>query len=218
VVQRVSKRVGDTVKAGETLVSIESNESLRTYAITAPLNGVVTARHAEPGEQTSDEPLFQIVDFSKVWAELKVFPRERGRLRAGQSVRVKAEGTPEFSGTISYVAPVGERNAQSVTARVVLDDPNGAWTSGQFVEGVVTVAETPVPLAVPLSALQTFRDHHVVFAKVGDIYEVRMVELGRRDSERAEVLSGLRPGTIFVTLNSYLIKADIEKSGASHDH
>ncbi len=218
VVQSVSKRVGETVKAGEALVSIESNESLRTYTITAPLNGVVTERHAEPGEQTSDEPLFQIADFSRVWAELKVFPRERGRLRPGQRVQVKAEGTPAFSGTISYIAPVGERNAQSVTARVVLDNSNSAWTAGQFVEGVVTVAETPVPLAVPLSSLQTFRELDVVFAQVGDTYEVRMVELGRRDADRAEVLGGLLAGTSYVARNSYLIKADIEKSGASHDH
>jgi len=32
------------------------------------------------------------------------------------------------------------------------------------------------------------------------------------------VLGGLKPGTAYVTENSYLIKADIEKAGASHDH
>jgi cobalt-zinc-cadmium efflux system membrane fusion protein len=45
-----------------------------------------------------------------------------------------------------------------------------------------------------------------------------MLELGRRDGENVEVLGGLEPGTEYVTGNSYLIKADIEKSGASHDH
>ena len=45
-----------------------------------------------------------------------------------------------------------------------------------------------------------------------------MLELGRRDSSFVEVRSGLTPGTVYVTENSYLIKADIEKSGASHDH
>ncbi len=39
-----------------------------------------------------------------------------------------------------------------------------------------------------------------------------------RDAENVEVLGGLEPGTEYVTGNSYLIKADIEKSGASHDH
>jgi cobalt-zinc-cadmium efflux system membrane fusion protein len=45
-----------------------------------------------------------------------------------------------------------------------------------------------------------------------------MLDLGRRDSDRIEVLGGLEAGTRYVTTNSYLLKADIEKSGASHDH
>jgi cobalt-zinc-cadmium efflux system membrane fusion protein len=45
-----------------------------------------------------------------------------------------------------------------------------------------------------------------------------MLELGRGDSDWVEVLDGLEPGEIYVTGNSYLIKADIEKSGATHDH
>jgi membrane fusion protein, heavy metal efflux system len=218
VIQSVSKRVGETVREGETLVAVESNESLRVYTIAAPISGVVTSRHAEQGEQTSDEPLFEIADFSRVWAELKVFPRDRARLKAGQRVQIQSEGMPATAGTIGYVAPTGERNAQSIIARVTLDNASGTWTAGQFVEGVVTVSQTPVSMAVPLSAIQTFRDFNVVYAQVGDTYEVRMIELGRRDAENAEVLSGLQPGTRYVTRNSYLIKADIEKSGASHDH
>ncbi len=68
------------------------------------------------------------------------------------------------------------------------------------------------------SGLQRFRDFTVVFAQVGDSYEVRMLELGARDGENVEVLGGLKPGTRYVAEQSYLIKADIEKSGASHDH
>jgi membrane fusion protein, heavy metal efflux system len=218
VIQSVSKRIGETVREGETLVTVESNESLRVYTITAPISGVVTSRHAEQGEQTSDEALFEIADFSRVWAELKVFPRDRARLKAGQRVQIQSEGMPATAGTIGYVAPTAERNAQSITARVALENPSGAWTAGQFVEGVVTVSQTPVAIAVPLSAIQTFRDFDVVYAQVGDTYEVRMIEIGRRDAQTAEVLSGLQPGTRYVTKNSYLIKADIEKSGASHDH
>ena len=100
----------------------------------------------------------------------------------------------------------------------MLDNADGRWVPGQFVEASVTVAETAVDVAIPLSALQTFRDFDVVFARVGDTYEVRMLTLGRRDATRVEVLGGLAPGTEYVTENSYLIKADIEKAGASHDH
>ena len=71
---------------------------------------------------------------------------------------------------------------------------------------------------VPLASLQTFRDWDVVFVRVGDTYEIRPVELGQRDAQRVEVRAGLKAGDQVVVEQSYLVKADIEKSGASHDH
>jgi cobalt-zinc-cadmium efflux system membrane fusion protein len=147
-----------------------------------------------------------------------VFSRDRPRLSPGLPVSISTDNGLLASGTVDYLAPVGNRASQSVTARGVLDNADGRWTPGQVVDGRVTIATTPVALAVPLSALQRFRDFDVVFAQVGETYEVRMLTLGRRDEENVEVLGGLEPGTTFVTENSYLIKADIEKSGASHDH
>ncbi len=66
--------------------------------------------------------------------------------------------------------------------------------------------------------LQAFRDFTVVYAQVGDEYEVRMLELGHKAGDYVEVLGGLESGVRYVTENSYVIKADIEKSGAAHDH
>ena len=218
VIRSVSHQVGDVVRAGEPLATIESNESLQTYTINAPIAGTVTQRHAAAGEQTDMEALFTIADFGTVWAELDVFSRDRPRLRQGLSVAVTADNDVAAEGTVAYLAPTGNRASQSLTARIVLDNADGRWTPGQFVEGRVTIGTTPVALAVPLSALQRFRDFDVVFEQVGDTYEVRMLTLGRRDARAVEVLDGLVPGTVIVSDNSYLIKADIEKSGASHDH
>jgi cobalt-zinc-cadmium efflux system membrane fusion protein len=218
VIRSVAVEIGDAVRAGATLATIEANDSLQTYAVTAPIAGTITARHAAPGETTHAEALFTVTDFSSVWAELDVFPRDRQRIALGLPVAVQAAGGIAADGTISYLAPAGDRATQSLVARVVLDNADGRWTPGQFVEGRVTIAETPVALAVPLAALQRFREFDVVFAQVGETYEVRMLTLGRRDTRGVEVLGGLDPGTVFVTENSYLIKADIEKAGASHDH
>jgi membrane fusion protein, heavy metal efflux system len=105
-----------------------------------------------------------------------------------------------------------------VTARVVLDNADGRLLPGMFVTAEVVVAEHEVPLAVRRSALQSFRDFTVVYAQFGEEYEVRMLELGRQSGEWAEVLGGIAPGTRYVTENSYVLKADVEKSGAAHDH
>jgi cobalt-zinc-cadmium efflux system membrane fusion protein len=150
---------------------------------------------------------------------LDVFGRDLGRVRPGQRVMVTSlDEVGRAEGTVAALSPVTTHSSQSVRARIVLDNVRGLWRPGQFVHGVVTVAEVQAPLAVKRSALQQFRDFTVVFARVGDTYEVRMLELGRSDDDRIEVLGGLSPGEIYVTGNSYLIKADIEKSGASHDH
>jgi cobalt-zinc-cadmium efflux system membrane fusion protein len=84
--------------------------------------------------------------------------------------------------------------------------------------GRVTINAVQVPLAVRTEALQRFRDFTVVFANYGEDYEVRMLELGRKSPEWTEVLSGIKPGTPYAAKGAFLIRADIEKSGASHDH
>ena len=84
--------------------------------------------------------------------------------------------------------------------------------------GEAVVGAHSTPLAVRTQALQRFRDFTVVFARIENTYEVRMLELGRRSPEWTEVLGGLEPGEVYVSENAYLIRADIEKSGASHDH
>ncbi len=219
VIREVRKGLGEAVAAGDVLATVQSNESLQTYPVTAPVGGVVLLRSAVAGEATSEEPLFVVGDLSRLWAELDVFGRDLARIRPGQPVRVASLDEQQVAeSVIAALSPVTTHASQSVRARVVLDNTQGLWRPGQFVHGEVTVAETKAPLAVKNSALQRFRDFTVVFAQVGDTYEVRMLELGKTDGTWTEVLGGLEPGERYVTGNSFLIKADIDKSGASHDH
>lgn len=218
VIRTVAKKAGDRVRAGEVLATVESNESLETYSITAPIAGIVTTRDANPGEHSGDKPMFAITDSSTVTAELSVFPRDRARVRLGAAVRVTLADTDiSGEGRIDRIDVHAGEN-QSVTARVTLANPEGRFLPGNFATATVNAGEHTVPLAVKTSALQPFRDFTVVFEQVGETYEVRMLELGDERGEWVEVKGGLAPGARYVTGNSYVIKADIEKSGASHDH
>lgn len=219
-VRSVTVRAGDRVVAGQVLATVESNESLQTYSITAPIGGQVVARHVNVGESAGADPLFQIADFSSVWAEVAVFQRDRSRVAVGQSVEVRAaEGDQRGTGTIRLVAPAGTGSGSgAVIARLVLDNAGNRWTPGQFVEAQIAVAKQSSKLVVPLGALQRFRERDVVFASEGNVYQAVPVRLGRRDGSQVEILEGLLPGARIVTGNSFLVKADIEKSGAAHDH
>lgn len=219
VVKEVRKRIGEAVRAGDVLAVIEANESLQRYSVVAPAAGIVVTRDVNPGFAVENEPLLTVVDLSSVWVELAAFQHDMGRILPGQPVIVRdVDGHQSAEGRVDNIAPVGSAASQSMTARVVLLNPDGRWRPGLFVTGEVTVSESEVPLAVRRAALQTFRDWTAVFEQVGDIYEVRPLTLGRNDSEWVEVLGGIAPGATYVATGSYLIKADIEKSGASHDH
>ena len=219
VIKTIHFELGDMIHAGDILATVQSNESLQNYHVKAPIDGQIVKRDLQVGEATSDTPLFIIADHSDVWVELDIFVRDLALIKKGQTVLVETlDGNDQITASIDWVSPLTAHASQSVRARVTVPNKDGVLRPGQFIRGHVTIAEHDVALAVRQSAVQRFRDFQVVFARFDDTYEVRMLELGRSNQNWVEVLGGIEPGTQYVTKNSYLIKADIEKSGASHDH
>ncbi len=215
----VSDNVGDRVGAGRVLARVESNESMQVYSVTAPMSGVIIERRTNVGDVAGSDPLFVIADPSRTTAVFPVFPRDMERVRAGQAVQLGLlEGNRTHASVIRDFQPSADQMTGALAARAALPNIDGFWRPGMSVRGRVTIDQRTVPLAVKSEALQAFRDFTVVFAKVGQTYEVRMLELGRKGPLWTEVLSGIKPGQAYVTKGSYVIKADIEKAGASHDH
>lgn len=217
-VRSVNVNVGQSVKRGQALARIESSSSLQEYTVTAPTAGMILERNTNAGDVAGSDPLFVIADLNQMEAYLHVFPRDAARVKVGQTVRIGVAGGELTSETkILRFLPMAGSGSQTRIAVATIPEESGLQPGMRLMAQVI-IGENEVPLAVRESGLQSFRDFTVVYAKVGETYEVRMLDLGRRDGERVEVLGGLRPGETYVTDNSFLIKADIDKSGASHDH
>lgn len=219
-IRSLRANVGDPVRAGQVLATVESNLSLTTYTVSAPISGVVLARTASVGSVASEgSALFEIADLSSLWVDLHIFGADAQHIRPGVPVKVTRMSDGVTSGTmLEHVLPGTATASQSTVARATLANVDGLWRPGSAVKARITVEQQPAALVVPIPALQTFRDWDVVFIRVGETYEVRPVELGKRDALQVEILSGIKAGDAVVIEQSYLIKADIEKSGASHDH
>lgn len=218
VIRSVGKRVGDAVRQGETLASVESNESLETYAVAAPITGVVTARNANPGEQTGERVLFTVADLSTVWVEVSLFPRDVARVRVGQGVQVRnAETGQTAAGRVVYVAPFGSSSTQTLTARVQLDNADRRWPPGLYVTAAVTLATSAVPVAVRSAALQTLENRPVAFVRTADGFVPRVVRVGRSDGQRTEILEGIAAGESYAAANSFVLKAELGKGEAEHE-
>src|SRR5215204_1728381 len=186
----------------------------------APLDGVVLERNVTVGEAvTADEDIFSLGDLSSVWVDVSVYAKDLATVKVGQRATVVSTdlGT-EAVGQISYVGPLVGQETRTAIARIVLPNGGAQWRPGLFVTVRLVRESTTVPLAVTAESIQTFRDWQVVFVKYGDWFEARPLELGRSDGKWVEVTKGLKAGDQFADTNSFAVKAEIGKLGATHDH
>ncbi len=218
LVEKVHVKLGDSVKKGQLLLTVESNESLQSYKVFSAQNGVVSTINVTSGEQSKGRSLLQITNDETLIAQLAVFPKDLPTVRLGAKATLMINGVEEKQVSTVDSRILKVRDNQAKLFRVVVNNTDSALSEGSFVSAAIEIGSYDVPMAVKRSGLQSFRDFTVVYAKVGDEYEVRMLELGRAVGEEIEVLGGISLGTEYVTENSYILKADVEKSGASHDH
>lgn len=219
-IRALRANIGDRVRAGQVLASIESNLSLTTYTVPAPISGVVLQRSASVGGVASEGmPLYEIADLSELWVDLHIFGADAQHITAGSPVLVTRMSDGEAAQVVlERILPATATASQSTVARARIDNTDGLWRPGSAVKARITVAQQPVGLMVPQGALQTMAEADVVFVRTGDTYTQRPVKLGKRDAGHVEIVSGLKRGEQVVVEQSFLIKADIEKSTAEHDH
>lgn len=190
------------------------------YELRAPFDAVVVEKHLTVGEVVDETSnAFTLSDLSRVWATFAVAPRDLDKVTAGRNVTVSAPDLgAQVEGKVNYVGSLlGEQN-RAATVRATLANPNGAWRPGLFVNVAVSVERFNAAVVVPQSALQTWEDQTVVFARTEEGFEARPVKTGRRDAGLVEITTGLAAGTLVAATGSFVLKSELGKGSAEHSH
>lgn len=211
--------LGDSAASIRALPSAPA-DGLPRYEIRAPLDGVVLERDVTEGEAVDAVgAMFVVGDLSSVWVEATLSAADIGAVRIGQQASIRSGDLErDVTGRVTYLSPRVDAETRRGVARFTIANADGRWRPGLFVTVRLVQTEAIVPLAVPVDAIQTFRDWQVVFFRSGDWFEARPLELGRSDGAWVEVRSGLEAGNRYAATNSFAIKAEIGKLGATHDH
>ena len=222
VIREVRQTIGDSVKAGNVLAVVESSVSLARYELQTMIDGVVIDRHATIGEAVDSETkVFVIADLRNVWVDLSVFQKDLSKVRVGQTVRISAEHFAEeqsdVEAKITYIAPVVDEVTRTAVARAVLPNPAGYWRPGMFVTGKL-LDPSQVAVAVPEAAIQTVEGRTVVFVETEEGLKARPVAVGRRGETLAQIVSGLEAGERYAAAGTFLLKAELGKGAAEHEH
>jgi cobalt-zinc-cadmium efflux system membrane fusion protein len=193
---------------------------LTRFELRAPIDGTVTDKRISAGQSVAeDAAVFTVSDLGSVWVEVAVSAKDLQAIQTGQRALVSASAfEAKAEGTLSYVSPLVGEQSRTATARIVLANPKGLWRPGLAVNVAVVAGEADVPVAVQAEAIQTVDGGQVVFSRNGGQFKASPVSLGRSDGRFVEVREGLHAGDTYAVRNSFVIKADLGKAGASHEH
>jgi cobalt-zinc-cadmium efflux system membrane fusion protein len=193
--------------------------------VTAPIAGVVVARHATPGEVVeADAPLFVITDPSHLWIVGYVPELDLAVAREGAPAVLSVAAFPgeRWRGHVDFVAPALDEATRTLGVRAVLDVPEPRLRAGLF--GRLAIANEdaePTALVVPAGALARVEGEDVVFAPADEERTFRPVpvRLGRRDGDVVEVLEGLDEGDTIVTSGAFTLRSELSRGElAEHGH
>ncbi len=205
---------------GEDPQSVGQIKNITYYEVRAPISGLVITKTIARGQVIKeDSEIFTLADVSDMYANLTIYPKDLGVIKIGQKATINAAASDlEGEGVVSYISALIDEQTRTAKARVTLDNEDGHWRAGMFINVALITEEIEVPVAVSVDALQTLYDWSVVFGRYGEYFEARPLELGRSDGSMVEVLDGFSAEEQYAAGNSFAIKAELGKAGASHDH
>jgi RND family efflux transporter MFP subunit len=176
-----------------------ARQQLADSSIRAPFDGVVQEKRASIGEYlAAGAPIVNVVRMDPLRLRAEVPERESRNVRAGQQVRVTLEGDPNvYTGKIARISPtITAQNRVLIVEAEVRN--NGQLRPGSFARAEIVSADSSQALGVPANAVVTFAGiDKVILVQDGKALE-KPVKLGRRTTEWAEVLSGLKTGDVVV--------------------
>lgn len=191
-----------------------------TVTLRAPYDGVVVDQPVVAGQSVDETKLLlTLADLSQVWVEAAVPGVSLAQVSAGMPAKVSIAAQPqELDGTVSFVGPVLGEATRMATARVTLPNRDGRLRPGMLANVDLMGQPANVPVTVASDAVQTVHERSVVFVRTPSGFRAQDVSLGRSDGKRSEILKGLDAGTPYASAGSFVLKADLGKGEAEHDH
>jgi cobalt-zinc-cadmium efflux system membrane fusion protein len=221
--ENVLHLLGMTQSAVEQLVATRHLEP--SVVVTAPIAGTVLDRHVTLGEVVSPdaESLVVLGDTSVVWVFAHVPETRLGEVREGAAVRLHVAALPGriVEGRVASVPPAMDESTRTAEIRVDVKDARGL-RPGMYAQADVVMGDAQAPvLAIPADAVQTVEGGPAVFVPVAgeaNTFAKRAVSVGPPIGAMVPVLEGLAEGDEFVAAGSFLLKAELGKAGAAHEH
>lgn len=189
-------------------------------SIYSPFAGVVIEKMVQQGQYVnSGEVLFNIADLSRVWVELELYENEFPNIHLGQQVEIRSQSFPGnvFTGRVAFIYPFLDPKTRTIKARVELANPGLKLKPEMFVNAIIRVPLKST-IVVPLTAVIDTGKRQVVWVESSPgMFEARVVQVGEKNTDNIQIVSGINPGDKVAVSGAYLIDSESQLKGNSSE-
>ena len=222
------KRAQIQVQAAQSRLSAfgAMNASNGRYILKAPISGVISKKDLVIGENVqSASQLFTIDQLDQLWLEFIVPNAEIAGLSPNQKIEFKSLQTDKIYKAVIQTLNI-EADAQTgrLQVRAKVQSSTAELRPNLMVNVLLQQPSDSTALRILQSAVQNVDGKNVVFVATQQEQQVEFhptpIKLGQssKDSQYIEVLSGLNQGQKYAAQGSFLLKSELEKGEASHEH
>jgi len=166
--------------------------------IIAPISGRLTwlTREVDGAKVGAGEEVAEVMDFSRVLADLELPGGDIARVDEGMAVRISNYAYPDrlFEGTVRYISPTIQAQSRTFRVEVLLANREGVIRPGMFVKADIVTRAKAQTLVLPRHAVVIRNNRPSVFVVSRQKAEMREVVTGLEDEDRIEILSGIEEG------------------------
>lgn len=195
-----------------------ASAGVSVFPVSAPFAGTIIEKKAVIGELAqSDKTLFSVADLSNVWIETNLYEKDVGKVKVGApaSITIAAYPGETFTGKVTYISSMMDKESRTVTARVDVPNPDGRLKLEMFATAAIATTGATKALLLPEGAVVLIQGQPTAFIQDADGFEPRAVDLGEKLHGHVILKAGIKPGEKVVTSGAFALKAKMLKSQIS---
>ena len=197
------------------------------FIIRAPISGVISQKDIVVGEnvQLADQ-LFTIEQLKDLWLEFNLAHQYSAQLQTGQNISFKINGSDQlYSAEVQSLTSQADVQTGRLVVRAKLKQQSAELRPNVMVNVLLADSGTKNALRVQKSAVQSIEGKDSIFIieseQKGQVHlKAQALKLGQAssDGQWIEVISGLEAGQKYISQGSFLLKSELEKDEAGHEH
>jgi len=201
---------------------LAAQAQLSYSVIRSPIDGVVTDRPLYVGDlATANQPILTVMNVSRLIAKSHIAQSEAAVLKAGNPAELKIPALDHpLKGRVTLVSPALDPGSTTIEVWVEASKPDPALRPGMTAEVAMTAKTVKDAIVVPASAVFKNAEgaDYVLLAGPDEKAHQKTVQVGIRNADLAQLLSGISAGDPVITTGGYALpdgtQVKIEKPGA----